>query len=138
MPEPSDLGDYESFFASRKTPQDMFFNTVDSVALIVQYNEDTFQNAYNVLFEKYDFVESKSEYVRDIEAKVNNFEFRIVDDPSFYLRNLEGERILSGNMLLLIGIDDVDLRIAYLYHSDCEGGVVEDLEEYIEKGYVLK
>jgi hypothetical protein len=83
-------------------------------------------------------VESKSEYVRDIEAKVNNFEFRIVDDPSFYVRNLEGERILNGNMLLLIGIDDVDLRIAYLYHFDSEGGVVEDLEEYIEKGYVLK
>ena len=53
MPKLDTLGDYESVFLARRTKSDAFFDTTESITLIVQYHKDIFDLAIKQIETKY-------------------------------------------------------------------------------------
>ena len=139
MPKLDDLGDYESIFAARRTINDPFIDTTDSVTLIVQYHKDVFDFVVNQIETKYDFINFALDNYKDYEAEVNNYHFRVdstsLDEMICYP---SGEIVFEPFHSLLIGVNMSDNKIAYLYYHDIEIHEMNDLDTFIEKKFVLE
>ena len=139
MPQLVELGNYESFLTGRRTNNDIFFDTTETISLIVHYREENFDFAVNQLEYKYEFISSSLENYLDYEAEVNNFHFRVdcnslcemVSYPS-------GEIVFYPKCSLIIGINRIENKIAYLYYWDIEIQEMEDLDKFIENKFVLE
>ena len=138
MPRINDLGNYNSFSIIRRCHGDIFIDTTDSITLIVQYDEQNFSKSKELIDINYQFVKRGKDYVLDVEAVLKGFRLRVVDDPRFYGNRADGYKPLNANKLLIIGINEVDFKIAYLYHWDHSIGSIEDLGEFIENKYYLE
>jgi len=138
MPKINDLGNYNSFSIIRRYPGDIFIDTTDSITLLLQYDEQDFGKAVELIDTNYQFVKHGKDYVLDTEAVLKGFWLRVVDDPLFYGSRADGYKPLNSNKLLIIGINEADSKIAYLYHWDHAIDSIEDLDEFIESKYYLE
>ncbi len=138
MPKIDSLGNYESIFVGRKTPGDAFFNTNDSIALIVQYDFESYDYEFARIIESYRFLAEVQEYIEDVEAIVDGFNFKIVNGGNYFEGSAIGDFVLDGNSILIIGYDEINYRVAYLYHYDHSNGFIKDLDKLIKKQYVLE
>lgn len=134
MPKLDEIGEYENILVTRKTPNDIFISTTDAVALIVQYDEAQYIVEMLKIKAKYEFVPEGGGFVTDVDAAIGNFSFKVVDDIDFYGFS---DSVLMGYQLLIIGFDDVNYKVAYLYHWDHSNGEIESLDRFIKNKYVL-
>ena len=138
MPRINDLGNYNSFSIIRRCPGDIFIDTTDSITVIVQYDEQNFIKSRDLIDINYQFVKRGKDYVLDTEATSKGFRLRVVDDPRFYGNRADGYKPFNANKLLIIGINEEDFKIAYLYHWDHSIDSIEDLDGFIENKYYLE
>ncbi len=139
MPQLEELGNYKSFLVGRRTNNDIFIDTTETISLIVHYLEEDFEFVVNQLDNKYDFISSALENYLDYEAEVNNYYFRVdynslcemVSYPS-------GEIVLYPKCSLMIGVNRMENKIAYLYYWDIELQEMNDLDKFIEEKFVLE
>ena len=133
MPKTEDLGNFTSFLSTRKTPRDPFFDTTDAIALIAQYDEEQYASEKENVLAKFQFIDTGGSDVRDVEAAVEGFCFKIVNDSEFY----RGED-LAPEQLLIIGFDESNYKIAYLYHWDHAIDYIKNLDAFIRDHYLLE
>ena len=138
MPRIDSLGNYESIFVGRKTPGDVFFNTNDSIALIVQYDFESYDYEFSRIRDSYRFLVEAQNNLQDVEAVVDGFNFQIVKGSNCFEGSATGDFELTGHSILIIGYDEINYRIAYLYHYDHSNSFIEDLDKLIKKQYVLE
>ena len=94
MPKIEEVGEYKSIFVSQQEPIFDFWLSYRSMALIVEYDEESLQQQVEKISERYDFVEEEIQsYVSDLDANVNGFQFSIVEDP--------GELYLSWYVMII-------------------------------------
>lgn len=135
MPKLEELGEYTSVFSSRRTPNDIFFDTTDSVALIVQYEKEQYDMQVDRIMRKYRFIVEGADYLMDVDANVSGFDFKVVDDNRFYGELLHTLLVYD---LLFIGFNETDCKVAYLYYWDHALDCIKDLDKFIKTKFVLK
>ena len=139
MPKLENLGDYNSVLITRKTPNDIFISTTDSIALIVQYDQHNFEIATNSIDAKYDFIEFPLENCSDFNANVAGYTFRVDSNSLYKMTEYPSNRVVYGpECSLIIGVNALENKIAYLYYWDIEIHEMNDLDEFIEKKFVLE
>lgn len=139
IPKPDELGDYESLLVGRRTCNDIFFDTTETVSLIVYYSEDNFDLAVDQIENKYEFIGSSLDNYQDYEAEVNNYSFRVDSNSLAEMTcHPSGVIVLEPIQSLIIGINEEEHKIAYLYYWDIEIHEMEDLDSFIEKKFVLE
>ena len=118
MPSLESLPEYEDIkYVS--THRSMVLFESDSIALIVNYDNDTYENEKNKLDDDYVFlkkeVKSKFDetkyYITENEFSINSYKFRVIDDTQS--SNIEYPKSVG-----LIGTSDEKNSIAYLYFYD--------------------
>ena len=139
MPKLDDLGDYESILIGRRTNNDIFIDTTETVSLVLRYAEVNFDVVVNQIEGKYEFINSPLDNYQDYEATVSNYSFR-VDYNSLYemVSYPSGESVLEPKCSLIIGINRVENKIAYLYYWDIEIQEMDDLDKFILEKFVVE
>lgn len=120
MPSLDDLPKYQNI-AYKYTHKSMFFFESHSVALIVNYDDETYKREKDKLAEKYTFLNKKvgfrfdkSRYlIPEYEFSVNSYNFKVVD------RN-EKSNTQFPKSFGMIGISEEKKSIAYLYFYDTD------------------
>lgn len=138
MPKLEELGDYDSILLTRKTRNDNFFDTTESIALIVQYSPDGFETFIGNINEKYDFINSQMDNYKDFEAEVEGYHFK-VDSNSLLemIKYPSNEKEFYPSCSLLVGINRLENKIAYLYYWDIEIHEMNNLDKFIEEKFVF-
>lgn len=136
MPRLENLGVYESIYISRRTRNDDFFDSTETISLIVQYDESNYDIAINNLENKYEYISKELENYKDFEANIKNFYFR-VDLKSLYKMTSypSNDIVLYPKHSLIIGINKAENKIAYLFYWDIEINHMDDLDKFIEKNF---
>ena len=139
MPKLEELGDYESILISRRRRNDDFFDTTETVSLVVKYNDKNFDLAINNIEKTYEFISYELDNYKDFEANVDGYYFR-VDSNS--LREVysypPGVYELSPVCSLFVGVNTSKNTIAYLFFWDIEIHKMDDLDNFIEEKFVLE
>ena len=142
MPKLEELGAYESIFVARRTHNDIFIDTTESISLIVQYDKENFDLAVNSINNNYEFISSESdvEGYKDFEAEIANYYFRVDSNSLAIISNYyySGKQEKDLIRSLFVGINNAENKIAYLYYWDIEIHEMENLDEFIEKKFVLE
>lgn len=139
MPNLEDLGVYESIFVSSRIRNDLFFDTTDTIALIVQYDESNYDIATNNLENKYKYISHELENYKDFEASIKNFNFRVDLNSLYEMINYpSNEVVLYPKCSLIVGLNEIEHKIAYLYYWDVEVNCMEDLDKFIEEKFILE
>lgn len=118
MPRLDDLPEYEDieYISNHKS---MIIFDSDSIALIVKYNEDTYETEKRKLEDKYTFLNRKVEsefdktkyFIPENEFSINSYNFRVIDESQS--SNIEFPKSFG-----IIGTSDEKNSIAYLYFYD--------------------
>ena len=139
MPKLEALGDYESILVARRTHNDVFIDTTETISLIVQYRKDIFDSMIEQIEEKYKFVNFALDNYQDYEAKVDNYYFK-VDSNSLceMISYPSGEIVFEPLRSLIVGVNELENKIAYLYYYDIEIHKMNDLDSFIEEKFVLE
>ncbi|WP_321993506.1 hypothetical protein [Clostridium butyricum] len=118
MPSLESLPEYEDIkYVS--THRSMVLFESDSIALIVSYDDDTYENEKSKLDDDYVFlkqeVKSKFDetkyYITENEFSINSYKFRVIDDTQS--SNIEYPKSFG-----IIGTSDEKNSVAYLYFYD--------------------
>lgn len=111
MPNLDELPEYENI-TYKYTHKTMLIFESDSVALIVKYDDETYQSEKNKLAENYIFLEDNVEdVIPEYEFSINSYTFKVVADNE----NSNTEFPKSFGM---IGTSEEEKSIAYLYFYD--------------------
>ena len=138
MPDLEDLGDYKSISVSRRTCNDIFIDTTETISLIVQYGKDDFNLAIDQIETRYEFVNSALDNYEDYEAEVHDYYFRVDSNSLCEMVSYpSGETVLVPKCSLIIGINESENKIAYLYYWDIEIQEMDDLDKFIEEKFVF-
>ena len=134
MPALNEFGIYETISITQKTTNHFLWADTYTISLIIKYDENSFENAKNEIFEKYTFLEVADNRLLDYESESNGFHIKVVNKEEF----LTGDAAYYyPKYFLMIGINDDTNQIAYLFHHDFDLDTIKDLDEFIEKYYVL-
>ncbi len=134
MPNLKDIGIYKEIKIYYKVTKKIFWNDVKSLSLIVNYSTEQYYVNKNKILEQYSFINQEKAELKDYKADVNGFHIQVVEDEqgisddytTFYCKRL-----------FMIGFDDVNYQIIYLYHYDFDIDYIEDLDDYIKKYYKI-
>lgn len=127
LPQLEELGDYDYIKINRRPVRDMFFNTMNSIVLIISYESKDFNDVIEHVEEKYVFLEQKTDGLNDTDAKIGDIKIRVVkNNDSVY-----------PSQFMMIGVDETNSRILYFYHQDIETYNINDLDKFIKKSYNL-
>ena len=118
MPELEDLPKYENI-EYKYTHKSMLIFESHSVALIVGYDDNTFESEKEKLDKQYTFLDEKIKsdfdkskyYIPEYEFSVESYDFRVIDEKG--TSNTEFPKSFG-----LIGISEEKKSIAYLYFYD--------------------
>ncbi|MEG1254849.1 hypothetical protein [Clostridium sp.] len=118
MPELDDLPEYENI-EYRYKHKSMLIFAADSVALVVSYDDNTFESEKEKLDEQYTFLDKKIKcnldeskyYIPEYEFSVESYTFRIIDENG--TSNTDFPKSFG-----MIGISEEKKSIAYLYFYD--------------------
>lgn len=134
MPKIEELSNYEDI-EYRFTEMRGIFPWA-SYALIVKYNDDTYESEKNKICEDYKFIKEnvkagdvENEYVIDEPYfSINSYDFRAVSDEKDLCRDYP-------KFFGLIGMSDEKNSIAYLYYCDSELDYIDNIEEFVEEHF---
>ncbi len=111
MPNLDDLPKYENI-AYKYTHKTMFLFESDSVALIVKYDDKTYESEKDKLEENYTFLEDKvKDIIPEYEFSINSYTFKVVADH-------EKSKTEFPKSFGMIGTSEEKKSIAYLYFYD--------------------
>lgn len=111
MPNLDDLPKYESI-EYKYTHKTMFLFESDSVALVVNYDDKTYQSEKDKLAEKYTFLEDKvKDIIPEYEFSINSYTFKVVAENE--KSNTEFPKSFG-----MIGTSEEKKSIVYLYFYD--------------------
>lgn len=139
MPKLDELGNYESFIVGRRTSNDIFIDTTETISLIVRYFEDDFDIVVNQIEHKYEFISSSLDNYPDYEAEVDNYYFRVDRNSLCEMVSYPSDEIvLYPKCSLIVGVNRAENTIAYLYYWDIEMNEMSNLDKFIEEKFVLE
>ena len=129
MPDTDACGNYSSLTATYQH-EDLFFFDVYTVGLFLSYNESEYEAQKNQIFSNYEFFTSDDESLKsDCDATIKNYNIQLV----------KGEYEYSTiKMGLLIGTDDTNHKICYLFYYDFDLDILDDLDTYIKNYFYLQ
>lgn len=133
MPKLDELGEYESIRITRRKPNNDFISTTDSIALFVTYTPDQFEVAKADINLKYNYLENVNDNINDINAEVNGFNIKVVDKQLCY--EVGAGRYEYPYSFLMIGYNQDKKTIVYMFHYEHTIGMINDLDDFIQKGY---
>ena len=118
MPSLEDLPEYEKI-EYKDTYKSILFFESHSVALIVEYDDNTFESEKKKLDEKYTFLNEKIKsdfdknkyYIPEYEFSIESYTFRVVDKNN--TSNTKFPKSFG-----MVGISEEKKSIAYLYFYD--------------------
>ena len=118
MPELEDLPEYENI-EYKYTHESILIFESHSVALIVGYDDNTFESEKEKLNEQYTFLDKKIKsefdknkyYIPEYEFSVDSYTFRVVDKNG-------APNTIFPKFFGMIGISEENKSIAYLYFYD--------------------
>ena len=126
MPSIEDFGAYDSLNISRKTTHSFMWNPVETVSIVVKYESSKFDEEKQKIYANYSFLTYTTDSMLDINACVNGYDIMIVEMCDDYPKSF-----------LAIGINEETHSIAYMFNYDFDIDTIKDLDDYIEKYYVL-
>lgn len=131
MPSLSAVGEYSSFTATYKHSRTALMYELDTVGLFLSYeDEEAFLDAVEDLSYEHLFYEKHpDEQKTDFEAEVNGYSIKMVKEE------YELEVYKSA---YLIGVNEKEQKICYLFYYDFDMDVLEDLDSYIDEHFYLK
>ncbi len=137
MPSVQELGDYVSIYATQQTTPQFLFSKTDSVALIVQYAKEDYINAKQAINESYTFVDQASKELGDYKASVAGYNIRVVKKDEVWN---DAQMICYDypSCFLMIGHNDAEYKIIYMYHYDFELDNIDNLDKYIKQCYLIE
>lgn len=129
MPELEDLPEYEDI-EYKYTRMSLLIFESNSVALIVSYDDNTFESEKKKLDEQYTFLDKKIKsdfneskyYIPEYEFSVESYDFRVIDEKS--TSNTEFPKSFG-----MIGISEEKKSIAYLYFYDGDQDYIGEEDE---------
>ncbi|MEW9079594.1 hypothetical protein [Terrisporobacter glycolicus] len=129
MPELEDLSEYEDI-KYKYTHKSVLIFESHSVALVVSYNDNTFESEKEKIDEQYTFLDKKIKssfdeskyYIPEYEFSVDSYAFRVVDESD--TSNTEFPKSFG-----MIGISEEKKSIAYLYFYDGDLDYIGDENE---------
>jgi len=129
MPELDDLPKYEDI-KYRYTHKSLLIFESDSVALIVKYDDNTFESEKKKIDEQYTFLDKKIKssfdeskyYIPEYEFSLKSYDFRVVDEND--TSNTEFPKSFG-----MIGVSEDKKSIAYLYFYDSDLDYIGDEDE---------
>lgn len=134
IPSIDELGEYESIALFYKDSK-QFVWTINTLTLKVKYNSDEFENALNNIDLNYSFLKQTKDNLFDYTALIDGYEIQVVDKPESMTINYHYH---YPKCFLMIGVNKQECTIVYLYHYDLDLDRIKDLDNYIEKYYVLE
>lgn len=132
MPSLDDLGTYTSIQINRRPVENVLFDTMDSVNVIVTYSNENYLKMVESVDEKYVFLDQATEDIFDVEAMINGVEIKVVEQS-----NAHNQYYVEPYYMMLIGFDDSNNRIIYFYHWDIEVKEIENLNSFVRNSYYL-
>lgn len=134
IPSVDELGQYESIALFYNETKQIFW-VIDSLTLKVTYNTVEFEKALNNIDLKYSFLKETKEYLLDYYAIIDGYEIQVVN------KNEKMQDDYSYNYpkcFLMIGINKKEQTIVFLYHYDSDVDCIKDLDNFINKYYILE
>ncbi len=145
MPALDLLGGYETFFIGRKTARPLADDYIDSLTLLLEYDEIEYEQMKSYILGTYDFFAETESSLQDVFASVEGYNIYLVHHEDMYADVIvfnppTGESRVDGKAfycheILLIGFDDINHKIAFLYHYNHDNGSIQDLDQLIQKEY---
>lgn len=132
MPELSELGHYDSITACKKTTNQVLWNDVLTVTLILDYSEQEYNSQIELFEAKYTFLSEPNDVIRDCEAEVNGYHIRAVEHKD----TPNGDYDYS-TFCLLIGTNPEDNKIVYMFYYDFDNDTIKNLDKYINRFFVI-
>ena len=128
MPDLEQCGNYSSMNATYTYECFLFFD-VYTVGLFLSYSESEYEAQKNNILSNYEFFKPDDENLKsDCNATVKNYNIQLVKAEYEYS---------TIKMGLLIGTDDSNCKICYLFYYDFDLDVMDDLDTYIENYFYL-
>lgn len=129
MPELEELPEYEDI-EYKYTHMSLLIFESHSVALIVSYDDNTFESEKKKLDEQYTFLDRKIKsdfneskyYIPEYEFSVESYDFRVIDEKG--TSNTEFPKSFG-----MIGISEEKKSIAYLYFYDGDQDYIGEEDE---------
>ena len=123
MPGLEQCGNYSSMNATYKHEYLLFFD-VYTVGLFLSFDKSEYEIHKNDILSRYKFFTPDDESLKsDCDATIKNYNIQLVNDEYEYS---------TIKMGLLIGMDDTDCKICYLFYYDFDLDVMDNLDTYIE------
>ena len=127
MPALGECGDYSSFSTTRKRISFIFLT--ETVGLFLSYDEEEYHRQKEKILSEYEFFQKGDEdLASDPDASVGGYDIRLVKREYPYDTRKNG---------LLIGVNDTERKLCYLFYSDYDMDRIEDLDDYIDECFYL-
>lgn len=133
MPSIAALDDYEEISINRKTKKYLLWKR-DSISLKVSYDDESFAEAIKKINAKYSFVAEKKENLHDCSASINGYRIRIVEKQETHSSYTFYD---YPKGFLMVGINENNNSVIYLFHYDFDLDEIKDLDDFIDKNYLL-
>lgn len=138
MPAIEGLPKYEDISYKYNHFSIILFET-DTMTLVVNYDEETYEREKEKLTEKYKFLDQtvvsdfdkNKYYIPEYEFSINNYDFKVVDGNDNY-------KAKYPKSFGMIGISDEKKSIAYLYFYDYDLDYIENDNESPMVDFVKK
>ncbi len=128
MPTLEEVGEYSDIEITYNFDFVLMFET-NTVGLFLSYDEAEYAVQKNRISSNYEFFSPDDEDLEsDCDASVNGYDINLVR------ADYEYDTYKTG---LLIGTDDENCRICYLFYLDTDLDVLDDLDSYIEEHFYI-
>lgn len=128
MPGEDHCGHYSSIHATYKRTILMF--ETYTVGLFLSYDEAEYQKQIEVIQSNYVFFNTEEDELRsDHDATVDRYNIQLVKNEY---------PLETYKMGLLIGMDDTNQKICYLYYYDFDLDELDNLDEYIKSNFYMQ
>ena len=125
MPSIASCGNFLSVVSTYK--KTVIFFDVYTLGLFLSYDEEEYNKQKEHIIQNYTFSD-ESESKSDSLAKVNGYIIKLVE---------EDYPLETYKMGFLIGTDDNNHRIGYMYYYDFDLDVLDDLDSYVESYFEI-
>lgn len=134
IPNDDELGEYESIELLLKETKYSLW-TIDSLTLKVKYDASEFNKAINGIDLRYSFLKEAKEDLLDYNAIIDGYEIQIVEK----IEKMQSDYSYDyPKCFMMIGVNKQEQTIVYLYHYDIDLDSIDDLDDFIDKYYILE
>ncbi len=149
MPSIDDVGEYEEFLTTLRISPNPFLDSTHSIGLFLKYNEKNYNLEKEKINNTYYLLNNNSElpenywpplgnvtfydnisYIKDFDAEINGYFIQIV-----YISFFEEYSFDYSDYFGMIGLNDKENKICYLYHHNGQTETINDLDKFIIDRY---